>query len=97
MTIFPDHLKPLSSFLRTEPKPKYKNYRDELISKITDGINRERQGTKYKPVNKRMIALLVNRNPFLKGKRNDGELSALLKECQEKGNFKKFWFITTPK
>lgn len=73
-------------------KPKHKNYRDELISKLTHHLNKEREG-KYKPLTKREISVLVNRNPFLAGKKNDGELKMLIDECLEKGNFKKFWWI----
>ena len=92
MTIFTGHLKPLSELLKTEPQKIFKTYRAELIHKLTKGLNRDREG-KYKPLSEKAVALMVNRNPFLAGKDKDGELSALIKECEEKGNFKKFWWI----
>lgn len=87
---FTSRLKHISQLERA--KPKYKNYRDELISRLTYHLNRER-GEKYKPLSKREVSVLVNRNPFLAGKKNDGELKMLIDECLEKGNFKKFWWI----
>jgi hypothetical protein len=86
---FTGHLKHFSELLLKENR--FKTYRAELIHKLTKGINREREG-KYKPLTEKVVALMVNRNPFLAGKKNDGELSALIKECEEKGNYKKFWW-----
>lgn len=78
----------LSKF--TNSQTEYKNFRDELISRLTDGINKSRIGTKYKPVTKRTIAIKCNKNPFLK---SDGELELLIKECESKGSYSKFWWV----
>ena len=64
--------------------------REELISRLTKGINNERQGTKYPPTTEATIAIKANMNPSLK---KDGELELLIKECEEKGNYKKFWWV----
>lgn len=87
---FTNRLKQISEIAPSGTK--YKSYRDELISKLTYHLNKER-GEKYKPLTKKEVALLVNRNPFLAGKKNDGELKMLVDECLEKGNFKKFWWV----
>ncbi|MBI2507314.1 MAG: hypothetical protein HYW09_01730 [Candidatus Niyogibacteria bacterium] len=83
----------LKQFSEIAPvKSKHKNYRDELISRLTYHLNRERE-KKFKSLTKKEVAVLVNRNPFLAGKKNDGELKMLIDECLEKGNFKKFWWV----
>lgn len=69
----------------------YKNKRDEIISLMVDEINKLRVGTKFKPITKRLIAIKANKNPFLK---DDGELELIYKECKEKQNFSKFFWIT---
>ena len=84
------HLKPLSEIIHI--KSRFRTYRAELIHRLTKGLNREREG-KYKELTEKEIAVLINKNPFLAGKKNDGELSALIKECEEKGNYAKFWWI----
>ena len=76
-------------------KSDFKNRRDELVSRLCDGINRERIGTEYKPATKAHLAKIINRNPFLA--RSDGELELLIKECERKGNYKKFWWVVNPK
>ena len=86
-------MKSIQSFITPSTSP-YKSYRDELISKLTSHLNRERKGTTYEPVTKARIAMRVNRNPFLAGKNNDGELNMLIDRCLENGDFKYFWFIT---
>lgn len=70
----------------------YKNRRDELVSKITDDINKLREGTKFAKVSKKMIALRLNSNPFLA--KDDGEVELLFKECNQKQNYSKFWWLT---
>ena len=69
----------------------FRSRRDELISRLTDGINMKRIGTKYKPVTERSIAIRVNKNPYFKGQ--DGELELLIKTCEEKGSYSKFFFV----
>lgn len=76
-------------------KGKFRSYRDELVSQITDGINSYRVGTKYKPITKRRVALLINKNPYFKGR--DGEVELLLKECLSNGSFSKFFWVTNGK
>lgn len=66
-----------------------------MVSKITNGINSLRLGTKFKPVTTRRVAILVNKNPHFKGR--DGELELLLKDCLKKGSFAKFFWVTNGK
>lgn len=70
----------------------FKTRREELIARLTDGINLKRVGTKYKPVTTKQIAIRINRNPFFKGR--DGELELLIRTCEEKGNYSKFFYVT---
>lgn len=70
----------------------FRSRRDELIDRLTNGINLSRIGTKFRPVTHRQMAIRVNKNPFFKGR--DGELELLIKTCEEKGNYSKFFYIT---
>jgi len=80
--------KPLESFTK---ETVYKNRRDEIISLMTESINKKRIGTDVKPTTKRLVALRANRNPFLL---SDDELWFEYKECERKGNYKHFYWIT---
>lgn len=69
----------------------YKNRRAELIGEAVKDINLLRAGTKFKPITARLLAIKINKNPFLK---SDGELSLLLQDCQKKRNYAKlFWIL----
>lgn len=71
-------------------KSPYKNRKAEIIAELVKGINLSRVGTKYKPTTEKLLAIKINRNPFL----NEQELEYLLKECNRVGNYKKlFWII----
>lgn len=70
----------------------FRSRRDELVSNITKGINKLRVGTQYKPITEKRVALLINKNPFFKGR--DGEIELLYKTCEEKGSYSKFFYIT---
>lgn len=88
-------MKPIEELLqRKEIKkeaPRFKNRRDELICRLTEGINKLREGTKYKPVTTRFMAIKVNQNPFLK---SDDELELEIKNCESKGSYAHlFWLI----
>ncbi len=72
-------------------EPLFKNRRDEIISLMVENINRLREGTKYKPITKRVIAIRANRNPFLK---SDSELELVYKDCCRKRNYAYFFYIT---
>jgi len=72
-------------------KVKHKNERDEIISKMVIEINILRVGTGYKPITKRLLAIKVNKNPFLK---SNGELQLVFSECLKNGSFAKlFWLL----
>ena len=72
-------------------KVKYKNERDEIISKMVIEINILRVGTKYKPITKRLLAIKVNKNPFLK---SNAELQLVFSECLKNGSFARlFWLL----
>lgn len=70
---------------------KHRSWKDEVVSEITEGINKERIGTKYKPITERTVAIRINRNPYLK-ERNECYL--LLKKCKEVGFTKMFFWAT---
>lgn len=70
----------------------FRSRRDELVSNITKGINKLRVGTQYKPITEKRVALLINKNPFFKGR--DGEIELLYKTCEEKKSYSKFFYIT---
>ena len=80
-----------TTFTYTPTKVEHKTFRSELISRLTKGINNLRIGTKYKPVTERLIAIRANKNPFLK---SDGELELLIKECEAKSSYSKFFWVT---
>lgn len=70
----------------------FKSRRDELVSLITEDINRLRIGTQYKTITKRTVALKINRNPFLSC--SDDEVELLFKKCKSKGSYALFFYIT---
>jgi len=78
-------------FYLTFKPSKYKNRRDEIIQELVTGINKQRIGTKYKPITAKCLAIKCNLNPFLK---DTTELELVKKECEKVGNYKKlFWLI----
>lgn len=69
----------------------YRNRRDELIKKAVEHINQLREGTKYKKETPAILARRINMNKFLL---DDGELEFVLKECRQKNNYSKlYWLI----
>lgn len=69
----------------------YKSKRAELIGEAVKDINSLRVGTKFKPLTDRLLAIKVNKNPFLK---SDGELEFIIKQCRDKRNYAKlFWIL----
>lgn len=71
-------------------KSPYKNRKAEIIAELVKGINLSRIGTKYKPTTERLLAIKINRNPFL----TESELEFILRECNRVGNYKKlFWCL----
>ena len=60
----------------------FKNWKDELITEFTNGINKSRVGTKWKPVTERLVALKLNSHPIFKEDKD--ECYKLLKVCKEK-------------
>lgn len=86
-------MNPISQFTKlTFKETVFKSRRDELVSLITEDINRLRIGTQYKPVTKRAIALKINRNPFLSC--SDDEVELLFKKCKDKGSYALFFYVT---
>lgn len=73
-----------------EPENNFRGARDELVDRLVQGINRERLGTKWKPVSHKTIALRVNNNPTFTG-RNDN-LLRLINECEKNGKYSKFFW-----
>jgi hypothetical protein len=69
----------------------YKNRRAELIGEAVKDINTLREGTTFKPITERLLAIKCNRNPFLK---SDGELELIIKQCRDNRNYAKlFWLL----
>lgn len=69
-----------------------KNKKDCYVKQLRQGINNEREGTKYKPITDRTVAIKINRHPALK---NDYvELHNLVKKCREYGFTKIFFWAT---
>lgn len=90
-------MKPLTHITYSPTPSTFKSEREELVARLVDGINKERVGTPYKPTTAKRVALLLNRNPWLAGQRNNGEVRLLIKECEKVGHYKKFWWIINPK
>lgn len=82
----------LEKYQKPVIKSVFRSRRDELVSEITAGINASRVGTKFKPITERAVAIRINKNPFLA--HDDGEIAYLLKQCRERGNFSKFFWVT---
>ncbi len=82
----------IDKLLKYNPTPSiFRTRREELISRLTDGINLKRVGTKYKQVTTKQIALRINKNPFFKGR--DDHLEVLIKHCEEKDSYSKFFWV----
>jgi hypothetical protein len=69
-----------------------KSKRDCYTKQIRQGVNKEREGTKWKPVTDRTIAIKINTHPILK--HNDSELHQLVKKCNQSGFTKMFFWAT---
>lgn len=85
----------LSEFLKMPVKIEgddFRSQRDELVAKMTDGINLFRIGTQFKPLTRRTVAIRINKNPFLA--KDNGEIYHLYKQCMEKKSFARFFWIT---
>lgn len=85
----------ISNYQYKRGEKQFRKRRDWLVHLITEGINRERIGTDYKPVTELRVAILLNKNPILA--RSDDEVEYLYKVCNEKGNFSKFWWVVNNK
>ena len=65
------------------------NQRDCFVKQFRQGINKEREGTKWKPLTDKTVALKINQHPILKV--SNVELYNLLKNCKEKHFGIFFW------
>lgn len=59
-----------------------RNWKDEIVTKFTEGINKSRVGTKWKPLTEQAVAVKINQHPIYKNSRD--ECYALLKVCEQK-------------
>ena len=73
------------------PTVKLRSWKDEVVHELVEGINKERIGTKWKPVTARAIAIRLNGHPTLGT--NPTECYYLLSKCRDKG-YKMFWWAT---
>jgi len=73
----------------------YINKRDEIIKKAVEHINLLRKGTKYesKIETPAKLAKRINMNPFLAGNKNDDTLELELKQCYEKNNYSRLYWL----
>lgn len=69
-------------------KSVYKTRRAEIIGEAVKDINLLR-GDKFRHETEIILAIKVNRNPFLK---SDTELELLISYCREKRNYSKLYF-----
>jgi hypothetical protein len=69
----------------------FKNWKDEIITEFTIGINKGRVGTKYKQVTEKVVALKINQHPIYKEDKD--ECYKLLKTCREKHFGIFFWAL----
>lgn len=69
----------------------FKNWKDEIITEFTNGINKSRVGTKWKPVTEKLVALKLNSHPVYKEDKD--ECYKLLKTCKEKHFGIFFWAV----
>lgn len=69
----------------------YENKRDELFYRLLNGWNQDRVRAGYVGLSKARLAIAINRNPFLRT--DDDALEFLIKECEEKGNYRKAHFV----
>ena len=81
----------LNSLNKIITKKEYINERDEIVTKLVERLNKEREGTIYekKPLTKRGIAVIINK----KFGGNNYTLNIFLAKCQDcKGFSSKFWW-----
>ena len=76
----------------TDCNEECKSKKDCYVKQIRQGINDEREGTKYKPITDRTVAIKINKHPALKN--NYTELHQLVKKCREVGFTKMFFWAT---
>lgn len=91
------NLPPIQQYF--EKKSDYKDERDQLIKEAVQHINLLRQNTPYcncieTPAK---LARRINLNPFLAGKKNNGELKVILEKCRKKNNYSKLYYILSNK
>lgn len=74
-------------FERFEQKTNITSERQEIVKGFVEAINSERIGTKYKPVNPKMVAIKLAETKMTKS-----ELYWFLKKCQNATSFGKCFF-----
>ena len=80
------------------PMNEYKNERDQLIKEAVEHINTLRIGTIYKPETTRNLAIRINSNPFLAGKKNNDTLRWVLDKCRNVGRYNGlYWLLNNKK
>ncbi len=66
-----------------------------LFNRLLNGWNKERKIAGFKEISPKRLAVAINSNPFLK--KDDGEFELLIKECEEKGSYKKAQWVLFPR
>lgn len=78
-----------------KPKQKsFKSRRDELNHRLHDGIWAEAKRTGYNLDEKWDVGEIAKRAYRCPGLKNDDEFELLIKTCEERGDYKKFWWVT---
>lgn len=93
-----------------ESKTEYKNERAELIGNAVKHINEIRASQNWQTIDKwgnvkkiereteRNLAIRINMNPFLAGKKNNDTLRWVLAKCREKGRYTGlYWLLDNKK
>lgn len=71
----------------TTPKSKASGERGIIIEMFVDALNKEREGTKWKPLTKigiKKLAIDINRHPMLKSNQQLYDFYSLCKEAQSR-------------
>ena len=84
------YLKDLLKDRKVESSPPDRSFRASLLREAFDRIDTERINSGYPPLNRKVWAIKVNSNPFLK---ESWQLESFVKRCREnKGGFGRLFF-----
>lgn len=76
-------------YKRPKSQKLFRSWKDEIVTRFATGINKEREGTQYKDVTERVVAIRINKHPVLKESLQECEY--LYKQCEKKHFGIFFW------